>query len=63
MNTPELVVEGRHFPAKPSCYALAFAQHLADDTEREVVVFEQTPGGPKVTRDRVKPMWKPGAKL
>lgn len=60
---PELVIEGRHFPATRPQFGIAFAQRLADDYEREVVVFEQTPGGPKVTRDRVKPTWKPGEKL
>lgn len=63
MTGPTLVVEGRHFDGLRPIFAMAFAQSLADEYEREVVVYEQTPGGPKLTRERVKPTWKPGDKL
>ena len=60
---PELIVEGRHFPLANPIYPLAFAQRLADEYERQVVVYEQTPGGGKVVRERCKPHWEPGQKL
>jgi hypothetical protein len=59
----ELVVEGRRFPADRPVYPLTFAQHMADDYEREVVVYEQTPGGPRVRRDVVRPTRTPWKKL
>lgn len=52
---PELIVEGRRFPADHPHIPMAFAQHLADDYERDVVVYERVPGAAKVRREVVKP--------